>query len=65
MDYRPARPKDPVLDNPDVQRVVCRSNSETIWKDICQLNENNGFKMTDMDALELEAQILVRKIVLL
>ncbi|KLO13248.1 hypothetical protein SCHPADRAFT_915317 [Schizopora paradoxa] len=60
VDYRPSKPKDPLLENPDIQRVVCRPNSETIWKDICRLNENHGYKMTDMEALEIEAKILLQ-----
>ena len=47
VDYRPSKPKDPLLETPEIQRVVCRPNSETIWKDICRLNENHGYKMTD------------------
>ena len=59
VDYRPARAKDPLLETPDVQRVVLRPNSETVWADVCMLNLKTGGKMSDKDALQLEAKILV------
>ena len=43
-----------------VTRVLLRPNSETLFADLCILNQKNGSKWTDKDALEVEAQILVR-----
>ena len=41
-------------------RVVLRPNSETLFADLCLLNQKSGNKWTDKDALEIEAKILVR-----
>lgn len=43
-----------------VTRVLLRPNSETLFADLCLLNQRNGNKWTDKDALEVEAKILVR-----
>lgn len=43
-----------------VTRVLLRPNSETLFADLCLLNQKNGSKWTDKDALEIEAKILVR-----
>ncbi|PFH50991.1 hypothetical protein AMATHDRAFT_40421 [Amanita thiersii Skay4041] len=59
MDYRPQHPKDPVLEKPERTRVVLHPNSESLWADICALNQRYGNKWTDMDALEVEARILL------
>ena len=40
-------------------RWVLRPNSESIWADLCLLNQKTGSKWTDHDALEVEARILV------
>lgn len=63
LDYRPTKAKDPVLEKPDVQRVVLRSTPETIWADICLMNQKTGSKWTDAEALEIEARVLVRGLV--
>ncbi|KAL5537030.1 SPT20 [Sanghuangporus sanghuang] len=59
LDFRPARAKEPVLENPDKQRVVLRPNGETIWADICIMNAKSGSKWTDMDALQIESKLLL------
>ncbi|THH08262.1 hypothetical protein EW145_g2834 [Phellinidium pouzarii] len=59
LDYRPAKAKDPVLEKPDVQRVVLRSNPETIWADICMMNAKANATWSDMDALKIEAKLLL------
>jgi|SRR6266404_6281212 len=41
-------------------RVLLRPNSETLFADLCLLNQKAGNKWTDQDALEVEAKILVR-----
>ncbi|KAJ3507597.1 hypothetical protein NLJ89_g6208 [Agrocybe chaxingu] len=59
LDYRPQRSKEPALKTPERTRVVLHPNSETLWADICSLNQKNGKKWTDMDALEVEAKLLL------
>lgn len=59
LDYRPQNPKDPVLEKAEQTRVVLHPNSESLWADICSLNQRYGTKWTDMDALEVEARVLV------
>lgn len=59
IDFRPAKAKDPILENPDVQRVVLRPNAETLWSDICSLNAKSGSTWTDAEALEVESKILL------
>jgi hypothetical protein len=59
LDYRPQRNKEPALEEPDRSRVVLHPNSETIWADICLLNQKSESKWTDKDALQIEARILV------
>jgi hypothetical protein len=59
LDFRPQKAKDPVLEQPDAQRVVLRPNPETIWADICLMKQKAGATWTDADALEMEARILV------
>jgi len=41
-------------------RVLLRPNSETLFADLCLLNQKSGNKWTDKEALEIEAKILVR-----
>jgi transcription factor SPT20 len=43
-----------------VTRVLLRPNSETLFADLCLLNQKAGGNWTDKDALEIEAKILVR-----
>lgn len=59
LDYRPPKAKDPVLVDPERSRVVLAPNGETLWADICLLNQKSGYTWTDQDALEVEARILV------
>jgi hypothetical protein len=60
LDYRPQKLKEPVLEKPERTRVVLHPNSETLWADICLLNQKAGSQWTDQDALEIEARLLVR-----
>jgi transcription factor SPT20 len=60
FDYRPQRNKDTSPDRPDRTRVVLNPNSETLWADICSLNQKHGAKWTDLDVLEIESKFLVR-----
>jgi hypothetical protein len=64
LDYRPQRNKDAIPEKPDRTRVVLHPNSESLWADVCSLNQKYGSKWTDFDALELESKILVRFILL-
>ena len=59
-DYRPPKATDPTLDEPHKTRVVLSPNSETLWADICLMNQKAGNTWTDREALEVEARILVR-----
>jgi transcription factor SPT20 len=59
LDYRPPKAKDSTLVNPERSRVVLTPNSETLWADMCLLNQKVGGVWTDRDALEVEARILV------
>ncbi len=58
-DHRPQRPKEPAPGEPEKTQVVLHPNSETLWADLCSLNQRLGGKWTDQDALEIEARILV------
>lgn len=60
LDYRPQKFKEPALETPERTRVVLHPNSETLWADICLLNQKTGNQWTDQDALEIEARLLVR-----
>ncbi len=59
LDYRPGKPTDAPLEAPERSRTVLHPTSESLWADICALNVKQGSKWTDMDALEVEAKILV------
>jgi transcription factor SPT20 len=59
LDYRPKRAKDPPLENPERSRVALHPNNETLWANLCLMNQRSGNKFTDSDVLDLEAQILV------
>lgn len=58
LDYRPPKGKDPVLETPDRTRVVLTPSPETVWADLCLLNQRSGLTWTDNDALEVESRIL-------
>ena len=63
VDIEEIKQSDPKDDNPPektVARVLLRPNSETLFADLCLLNQKAGNKWTDKDALEVEAKILVR-----
>ena len=59
LDYRPQKSKEPAPKNPEKTRVILHPNPETLWADVCSLNQRHGGKWTDMDALEVEAKLLV------
>lgn len=59
LDYRPQRPKEPSLEKPERSRVLLQPDPESIWADLCLLNQKFGAKMADFDAFEIEARILV------
>ncbi|KAH9046551.1 Spt20 family-domain-containing protein [Lactarius hengduanensis] len=58
-EYRPPDEKDSKLPEKTVARVLLRPNSETLFADLCLLNQKSGGKWTDKDALEVEAKILL------
>jgi hypothetical protein len=59
LDYRPKKAKDPPLEKPERSRVALHPNDETLWANLCLMNQRSGNKFTDTEVLELEAQILV------
>src|ERR1700733_2983608 len=62
LDYRPQRNKEPTLEKPERTRVVLHPNAETIWADICSLNQKHGGKGSDRDPMGAEARLLVRNL---
>ncbi|KAJ8591021.1 hypothetical protein M405DRAFT_735816 [Rhizopogon salebrosus TDB-379] len=59
LDYRPKKAKDPPLEKPERSRVALHPNDETLWANLCLMNQRSGNKFTDPDVLDLEAQILL------
>lgn len=59
LDYRPAKNSEPELEQPDRTRVVLTPNDESHWADICLLNQKEKYSLTDADAIEIEARLLV------
>ena len=59
LDYRPTKGKDPVLEKPDRTRVVLTPSPETLWADLCLLNQRAGLAWTDKEAVDIESRILV------
>ncbi|KAF8826177.1 hypothetical protein HHX47_DHR6000341 [Lentinula edodes] len=59
LDYRPTKPTDPPLEIPEKTREVLHSTSETLWADLCVINSNSGGNLTDLQAIEIEARILL------
>jgi hypothetical protein len=61
LDYRPELSREPPLRVPIKSRVVLHPSAETLWADICSVNQRLGGTMSDNDALELESRLLVRE----
>ncbi|KAJ4470176.1 Spt20 family-domain-containing protein [Lentinula aciculospora] len=59
LDYRPSKPADPPLEIPEKTREVLHPTPETLWADLCVINANSGGTLTDLQALEIEARILL------
>ncbi|KAF8993803.1 Spt20 family-domain-containing protein [Cyathus striatus] len=59
LDYRPQRGQEPTPDKPEKTRVILHPNSETMWADICNLNTKYGCRLTDSEALKVEAKLLL------
>lgn len=59
LDHRPPRACDPPIDKPVPNRVILRPDSETLWADICSMNQRLEKTWSDTDALDIEAKILV------
>ena len=60
VEIRDHRPED----QPDVftpHRVLLQPNGETLYADICRMNQKLGSVWSDQQALEVEARILVRR----
>ncbi|EIN09455.1 hypothetical protein PUNSTDRAFT_143012 [Punctularia strigosozonata HHB-11173 SS5] len=59
LDYRPIRNRDPVLEKPLRTRVVLQHNDETLWADLCLLQQRSNYQLTDQHVLELESRVLL------
>lgn len=59
LDYRPKRVKDSPPEKPERSRITLHPSDETLWTDLCLINQRHGSKFTDFDVLELEARILL------
>ncbi|KAL0067009.1 Transcription factor spt20 [Marasmius tenuissimus] len=59
LDYRSQTLSEPVLQHPEQKRMILYPNGETLWADICLLNDKHDKKWTDKDILEIEAKILL------
>ncbi|RDB23428.1 SAGA complex subunit spt20 [Hypsizygus marmoreus] len=59
LDYRLHRDKEPTPDKPERTRAVLHPNSETMWADICSLNQRYGGKWSDKETLEIEARLVL------
>ncbi|KAH8833941.1 Spt20 family-domain-containing protein [Flagelloscypha sp. PMI_526] len=59
QDYRPEKRRDGPLASPNKTRIVLHPDSETMFADICALNNKLGGKLTDREALEIEAKLLL------
>ncbi|KAI9508161.1 Spt20 family-domain-containing protein [Russula earlei] len=62
-EFKQVHPNDNSKENKKIEksvtRVLLRPNSETLFADLCLLNQKTGGKWTDRDALEIEAKILL------
>ncbi|KAI0048784.1 hypothetical protein FA95DRAFT_1490339 [Auriscalpium vulgare] len=43
----------------ECSRILLRPNTESLWADLCLLNQKAGSKWTDQEALDVEARILM------
>lgn len=59
LDYRSLNLNEPPPEKPARTRVILHPNSESLWADICSLNQKYGSKWTDEEAVEIEAKLLV------
>lgn len=59
LDYRSFNLNEPPPEKPTRTRVILHPNSESLWADICSLNQKYGSKWTDEEAVEIEAKLLV------
>lgn len=59
LDYRAQKANQPQPEKPERTRVILHPNPETIYADICRMNESSGRTWTDKDAVEVEAKLLV------
>lgn len=59
LDYRPQRSTDSTLEKPDKTRVVLHPTPETLYADLVLLNQRQGNKWSDRDALKIEAAVVV------
>ncbi|KAN0137073.1 Spt20 family domain containing protein [Lactarius tabidus] len=58
-EYEPSKSTETEELKKTVSKVLLRPNSETLFADLCLLNQKAGNNWTDKDALEVEAKILL------
>jgi hypothetical protein len=44
---------------PTVKRIEMKPDAQSIWNDICLLNEESNINMTESEALDVESKLLV------
>lgn len=59
LDYRSQKVNQPHPEKPERTRVILHPNPETLYADICSLNQRNGGSWSDAEAIEIEAKLLV------
>jgi hypothetical protein len=59
LDYRAQKFNQPLPEKPERTRVTLHPNPETLYADICTMNQKSGGMWSDKDALEVESKLLV------
>ncbi|TEB33050.1 hypothetical protein FA13DRAFT_1627386 [Coprinellus micaceus] len=59
LDYRAQKFNQPLPEKPERTRVTLHPNPETLYADICTMNQKSGGMWSDKDALEVESKLLL------
>ncbi|KAJ1961052.1 Transcription factor spt20, partial [Dispira parvispora] len=54
-----ANPRTPAIHHPRVSRKLLKPGSDSVWAELCLFSRNQDKPLTEEEALELEAQLLV------